>query len=445
MYDARKAAVEKLLDETAATSREVFKTSHPEDLEKRVRDQLDDYFEDRKKAFETGLGFLDAPLPPDAHQERWSDHFSDAGSKAAEEIAKLVDDDKLIKTPFVSAVSRIASEESGFFAALAAMPLPTAQGKVLEWYGQYVREEKNLKDDWDELVDDGSDLAKDLAEVMKEVAEIFEKAIKKAAEKARDAEEVLRRWLPAVEKGEEAIGAAEPGPVGTAIQAMQHALDSIAGLRPSVETRAGRFRDLYKSHETVTVVLFGKTRKEVAEFLGKVNLDKAVALFEEAGKKSVALAQKLKPDGQRDDAEDLVGEMVTRAHETLADFEEFFEEFVDDFGAIFLGPVGDRTVEDLVNRQLSQRSSEHFQRLNVQSELKKIHDAARKSLNLPISRLPDDQRKALEKLLDDDLERLALATNEAIDLSQSERVRFMMKLAWDGTVDRIKRLPGKVL
>jgi len=442
MYDARQAAVKKLLDETAATSREVFKKSHPEALEERVRDRLDRYFGDRKSAFEKGLGLLDAPLPPKAHQERWSRHFSDLGSKAAKEIAGLVDDDKLIKTPFVSAVTRIASQESAFFATVAAMPLPSSQGRILEWYGQYMREEKSLRDDWKELKDDGSDLSKDLAEVVQEVAEIYEAAIKKAAEKARDAEEVLRRWLPSVEKGEEVIGAAEPGPVGTAIQAMQHALESIAGLRPSVETLAGRFRGLYKSHETVTLVLFGKTRTEVEKFLGKVNLDRAVGDFEQAGKKCVELAQGLKPDGQRDDAEDLVGEMLKRAHETLEDFEGFFEDFVDEFGEIFIGPVGDRTVEDLVNRKLSIRGSEHFQRLNVQGELEKIHDAAKKSLNLNMSRLPSDQREALEELLEDDLERLALAVNDANDFTRSERVRFMAKRFWDDAASRVKRLPG---
>lgn len=56
--------------------------------------------------------------------------------------------------------------------------------------------------------------------------------------------------------------------------------------------------------------------------------------------------------------------------------------------------------------------------------------------------LPDDTRKELEKLLEDDLERLALAANEASDFSQSERVRFMMKVSWDKIVTEVKRLPG---
>ena len=43
------------------------------------------------------------------------------------------------------------------------------------------------------------------------------------------------------------------------------------------------------------------------------------------------------------------------------------------------------------------------------------------------------------------IERLALAANEASDFSQSERVRFVMKMAWDEIVDEVKRLPGKVL
>jgi len=442
MYDARQAAVTKLLDETAKTSRDVFGKSHPETLEKQVRDKIGRYFGDRKGAFEKGLGFLDAPLPPKDHQERWSDHFSDFGSDAAEELARLVGDSKLIQTPFVAAVKKIASQESSFFAAVAKMPLATAQGRILEWYGQYVREEQNLRDDWEELKEDGSDLAEELAEAMKEIAEVFDAAVKKAAEKVRDAEEALRRWLPVLEKLEDLISRGEPGAAGTAIQSLRHAIEAISALRPSVETIDGRFRSLYKSHETVSVVLFGKTRTEVEGFLDKVNLEKAVKDFETAAGTCVGLAQGLKPDGQRDDAEDLVSEMIDRAHETLDDFEGFFEEFVDDFDEIFIGPVGDRTVEDLVNRQLSIRNSDFFQRLNVQSELRKIYDSARNSLNLSFGSLPADQRKALEEILEDDLERLALAANQAGDLSQSERIRFIMKLAWESIFDRVKRLPG---
>jgi len=441
MYDARPAAIRKRLDETAAKSREVFKKAHDEALETRVRDRLERYFDDRERSLTDALRFLESPLPPKDHQERWSRHFSEAGSKAAQEISDLVKDAK-IKTPFVTAVSVVASQESGFFSAVSKMPLAASQGRILEWYGQFMREEKNLKDDWAELSDDGGDLAKELAEVTAEVAELYEEAVKKAAGKARDIEEMFRRWFPVADKGEEAMDRGEPGLVGSAVHQM---LEFLGSLRPSVETLEGRFRSLYKSQETVSVILFGKTRKEVKDFLEKVNLERAVADFEQAGKACVDLAQDLEPDGQRDDAEDLVDQMIDEAHETLEQFEDFFEAFVDEFRDVFIGPVGDRTVKDLVNRELAIRNSDHLQRLNVQSELRKIHDAARDWFDLPIGRLPDDTRRALEDLLKRDLERLALAVNEASDFSQSERVRFMMKMGWDEIVTEVKRLPGMVL
>jgi gas vesicle protein len=441
MYDARPAAIRKRLDDTAKTSREVFKKAHDEALEKRVRDRLERYFDDREKALGAGLSFLDAPLPPKDHQERWSRHFAEAGSKAAKEISELVKDVKL-KTPFVSVVPVIAFQESQFFAAVAKMPLAASQGRILEWYGQFMREEKNLRDDWEDLSDDGSDLAEELAEVVEEVGELYEEKIQKAAAKARDAEELFRRWFPVADKADEAMDKGEPDMVANAVKYM---LEFLASLRPSTETLASRFRSLYKSQETVSVILFGKTRKEVQGFLDKVNLDRAVADFEAAAKTCVELAQDLEPDGQRDDAEDLVDKMIDAAHETLEDFEDFFEEFVDEFRHIFVGPVGDRTVKDLVDRELAMRGSEHFQRLNVQSELRKIHDAARDWFSLPIGRLPEAVREELEKMLERDLERLALAANEASDFSRSERVTFMMKMAWDEIVDEVKRLPGKVL
>lgn len=441
MYDARPAAIEKRLDETAKKSREVFKKAHKEDLEDRVRSHFDRYFSDRERALTAGVKLLESPKPPKDHQEDWSDHFTDFGSKAAEGIADLVKDAK-IKTPFVTAVSVIAAQEAAFFAGVARMPMARTQGEILQWYGQYVREKKALRDDWKKIQGDGRDLSEDMVEVMKEINEIFEAAIKKASEKARDAEEVLARWVPTFEKAENVAGAAEPGPVGTALEMLGHALEALKNMRPSTETLAGRFRALYKSHEVVTIQLFGKTRGKVGEFIGKVNLEAAVEEFEAASENCVRMAKDLEPPGQADDAEDLVDAMMDEAHETLEQFEAFFKDFVDEFREIFLGPVGGRTVEDLVGRKLAIRESDHFQRLNIQSELKKIQAAAKNDLDLPLGRLPDDKREQLEEWVERDLETLSLAVREAIDFTGSERIRMIMQLAFPEREKKVKQLPG---
>lgn len=147
----------------------------------------------------------------------------------------------------------------------------------------------------------------------------------------------------------------------------------------------------------------------------------------------------------RADAEDLVETMLEEAHETLEQFEGAFEEFVQDFRGVFIGPVGDRTVSDLVDKERAVRNSDHFQRLNVQTELRKIHDAARDWFDLPLGRLPPEVRTQLEKLIGDDLERLAIATREASDFSRSERVSILFRRSWDEIVTEIKRLPGCLL
>ena len=441
MYDARRTAVKELLEATAESSEKVFKKSHDVKLEEKVGDHFERYFNDRKRALEDGVKLLASPKPPKDHQDDWSDHFSDFGSKSAKAIAALVKDSK-IKTPFVSAVSRLAAEESNFFAAIARMPMAASQGRILQWYGQYMREEKALRDSWSSIQDDGSDLMKDMVEAMEDANEVFEQAVEKAAKKVRDAEAALLRWVPVFEQGEDLSDYKEPGPVDSALSMLGYALQALNNLRPSAETLAGRFRGLYKSHEVVTIQLFGKTREKVEDFIDTVNLETAVKDFETASKACVSLAQGLDPDGQEDDAEDLVEAMIDEAHETLEQFEDFFEEFVDDFRGIFLGPVGDRTVQDLVGRQLAQRQSDQFQRLNIQSELKKIQQAADDEFDLPMGRLSDEKRKQLKKWITRDLETLSLAVREAIDFTLSERIQMMMRLAIPEREEKVKRLPG---
>lgn len=444
-YDARPAAIRERLDKAAKTSREVFKKVHRDALEERVRDRLERYFDDRERALTDGVRLLESPLPPQDHQERWSRHFTEFGSRQAKEIAELVKDPKLIQTPFVSSVSSIAAQESAFFAAVAKMPMASSQGEILQWYGQFEREMKRLRDDWKELKGDGGEISEEMREVMREIREVFAEAVQEASGKSRDAEESLRRWIPVAEQGEEAIGAAEPGPVGTALQAIGHVLDVLRELRPSVETLESRFRALYRSEETVSIILLGGTRVRVKEFLDAVNLEAAVEELEAASETCLRIAQGLKPDGQRDDAEDLVDLMMDEANETLEQFEDIFEELVDEFDEIFIGPVGDRTVQDLVNKQLAIRESDDFQRLNIQTELRKIHDSAEDWLGIPIGRLDPAVRERLKEWMERDLEALALATRQASDLSASERLSFVMKRSWDDLTERLLRLSGKTL
>lgn len=441
-YTARKAAVWKQLDETAAKSREVFGKGHKEELEEKVRGRLERYFSDREKTLVAGVKLLESPLPPKDHQDRWSRHFSDFGSRQAQEIADLVKDSKLIKTPFVTAVSGIASQESAFFAAVAKMPMAWSQGEILQWYGQFERERKSLRDDWKEIREDGKDLAGELVEVMQEIREVYAEALATAARKVRDAEELILRWLPVAEGTEDLASAGEPGPVSSALASLRQVLAAMKQLRPSVETLMGRFDSLYRGHETVGVILFGKTRTQVEDFLDEVNLEAAVEEFEAASETCVRIARGLAPPGQRDDAEDLVEAMIDEAHETLEQFEDVFDEFVDEFREVFIGPVGDRTVKDLVDKERAVRESDQFQRLNAHSELRKIYEKTEDWLDLPLGRLPSDKREAIEEWLERDLELLSPAVREASDLATSTRFRTVMELAFPRIADKVKRLPG---
>ena len=213
MYDARPAAIRKRLDETAAKSREVFKKSHDEDArDAGARPARALLRRAGARARGRGCASSNRRCRRRTHQERWSRHFSEAGSKAAKEISDLVKDAK-IKTPFVTAVA--GHRVPGVRLLRRRRPRcrwRPPRGRILEWYGQFVREEKNLRG---RLGRAGPTTAvtsrRSLAEVTAEVAKLYEERIQKAAAKARDIEELFRRWFPAADKGEEAMDRGEPG------------------------------------------------------------------------------------------------------------------------------------------------------------------------------------------------------------------------------------------
>src|SRR5690606_6152871 len=169
---------------------------------------------------------------------------------------------------------------------------------------------------------------------------------------------------------------------------------------------SNRFDALFKSEESVVVILFGKTRASVKEFLEKTNLDKAKKEYESAEKEIQNVAKSMETKGMQEDALRFVNEgaKITRDH--LEDFTKAYNEFVNAFKEIFIGPVGDRTVEDLVERQRWDWAKNEWQKLNIQSELKKIYDDAREWWAIDIDGLDEANRKKLEELLEAERKRL---------------------------------------
>ena len=142
--------------------------------------------------------------------------------------------------------------------------------------------------------------------------------------------------------------------------------------------------------------MFNKGRTGVKEFLEKTNLDTATDEFEETCKNSLGIASQCKTKGQQDDAKRFIETAIPIVKDFFAEFKNQYEEFIDDNEEIFVGPVGDKSIEEILEIRNKQQSWDEIVRFNVQRKLKDLHSDAAASWRIGLDGLTDDEKKDIE-------------------------------------------------
>ena len=74
---------------------------------------------------------------------------------------------------------------------------------------------------------------------------------------------------------------------------------------------------------------------------------------------------------------------------------------------IFVGPVGDKSIEEILELRHKQQSWDEITRFNVQRKLKDIYDDTAPSWKLELDGLSDEDKRDIENMLKVELERLS--------------------------------------
>lgn len=439
MFNERKNEVNTLLNEAVAqmASEPVYITS-PED-QKKIRDVLDKYFDFREKALETALTFLNDDSKNAKDQtDQWRKHLLNAGSEGSKMISDSIKDLQR-KSAFADVVARVAFLESVFFTRLAHMALPDSmQGKLIEYRKEFETEKENLLDKWDDLVDKDEDIDEKIEEASKSLLEVYQEGLKKVDAANTQARENLTTYLKGTHIADEMTSPGTP----SILEPVTRMMDAINNLMVSSKELASRFEALYKSEESVVLILFGKTRESVKEFLEKTNLEKAIKEYNEAERQIQDVAKSMETKGMQEDALRFVNEgaKATKAH--LEDFTKAYNEFVNAFKEIFIGPVGDKTVEDLIEKKRWDAAKNEWMKLNIQTELKRIYDDAREWWAIDLGDQHPAVKEHVAKILEQERNRLEPALREAGDNSVLGALKIIMTVYKDGLVDKVKSLKG---
>ena len=184
--------------------------------------------------------------------------------------------------------------------------------------------------------------------------------------------------------------------------------------------------------------MFGNTRKSVKEFLEKTSLEKGQKEYNDAEKLALDSAKSMLSTALQEDAGLFVKEATDRTKLTMQLFAGAYNVFVDAFKEIFIGPVGDRTVNDLINKERWDWAKNEWKNINIETELKKIYDDSREWINLDLFGLDDEMKSQVEEALAKEREILELALKQAGDPGLLDTIKNYSTLIKDLVSSKIK-------
>lgn len=379
---------------------------------------LQSYHGIRTKALEKALGMtkgVSESTKGAQHQEEWKKIFSAAAKESYDTLTSTFKDRDF--DDFKTYVELVALADSDFYNKMGAIPLIEAQGKVMEYLVQLKEEQENLKKKWQQFASDSASLQSKVNSVTEQLMKVFKDALREVQEENKVAGEKLADWA---KKGKVATGL--PNPFVEILKLLVKSADKYT-LQPKDYIK--RLEDLYRTNET-TVIMFAQTRKSVKEFLEKTNLEIAIKTVEDAYRKSQDLAGSCYTSALKDDAKYFVDDVYREVKASLDKFKDIYEDFVGENKGIFLGPVGDKTVQDLVNKQRWDWVKNEWASINIESELKKIYDDSQDYWDVSLDGVPDMLEEELKKTIKGDLEALSLAVREATDWTHADAVKYIL-------------------
>jgi hypothetical protein len=434
MFFKRKAEVQKRLNEAKTNMSENAVTSLKD--QEFIQNAVDTYFNSRQRILEDALNFLrDDSKTAEQQRNRWENHMN---TKSTEACSVLVESLRYKSpTTFTIIVSELISQESVFFLKLANMQFcDVMNARLLEYRKQFDEEKKKLLDKWASIQNENKNINASIEEACVTLLAVYKDGLAKAGNFKDHVRNEIKDWVKVFSVGAKLLlGVSVPAPL---TQAINSTADAINNFAPNAKQLSSRLDQLYKSEENIVVMMFGNTRKSVKEFLDKTNHDKAEKDYYSAFKHAQDVAANMLTNGQIEDALLFVTKAEEITKKPLTSFTDAYKGFVNEFKEIFIGPVGERTIKDLLKKERWDQTKAEWQRMNIQTELKKIYDDSREWVNIDMFNLTPEVKAEVVAALKKDRERLDLALSSAGDRSILDAVGLYLAISKETTFNRVK-------
>ncbi len=396
-------------------------------LDDQVRPKLVDYFSFREKSLQTAYDLLQNYNVGERDQDaKWRQLFQSTLDNSQTLIFSAIGNTPL--SPRLAAMrDRLAFQEATFFKRLSRMPLASLRDRIITYRDVFNVESKTLTDRWREICGTEASIDGNARYSQSEFKELYIETAKKVLGATEPIESQIKDIVATVAGG---VPADTPDPMN-ALPAVSNLLDI---LNATQSTTAGYVDQLLQiaSQDERLVIVFTNTRDDVKEFLEKMNLrgleqERQDGLVEA---RSIASSSGL-TSAQVTEATRFVNRSETLIAGQFEAFNEIYKKFILDFDAIFFNPVGDRTLESLLNVGPWKEWSQAMMGAAIEAAIDDLYHKAENNFGINTHSILDpDVRNKVQSLIQNNMTRLMKALREANDWTRTDRIKFLINVSY---------------
>lgn len=362
--------------------------------------ELEDYVEWRDDQLDDGLEIIrqaySSSETAESMDDEWSEFFLARGREASDRLTKRADGLDNHVPELKAYARRLATEESQFWAQLAVAPLARAAGDLAWQHRDLDVECERLEEKWESLLEDqNEDLNEKIESTLNEVHELFEEVV----------EELVTEWRGLIAKVEGVRLKPSDVPTGSVANAVGLILKGAAtviftyteSLRSGTTAYLSTLTNLHQMQGGVAV-LFTNVREQVREYLEQRRLETATETFDDAASDARDLAGKCPTPGQREDALRFTERVIDEVEPIIDAFELSYKRFVDTHREIFVGPVGPRAIEALIEPDVRERGLDAIADFDLERRLMALVDMSAPTIFVDIEGLSDDDKERIREI-----------------------------------------------
>jgi len=403
---------------------------------------LSDYIDWRDDQIDDGVDILQqtysAGTTADTLNQQWTDFFLARGRDAADRLNRLADGVDARAPSLRPRARAVVSEETQFWAQIAAMPIAHAAGQLVAMRFELDTARDQLADKWEALGDQDDDLDDKIARATADLQGVLTKAVEQVVAEQRG----LVSKVEGVRYDPQARIDDWKGALVALLKAAATVIfTQTEALKASTESYLKDLTTLHQQQDGVAV-LFVQMRADVRGFLEQRRLRNAEELFDDASDGSRDLAGRCPTDQQRVDAL-AVAERAIDVVEPIVDaLERSFKDFVDAFRDVFVGPVGPATIERLLEIEVRDREVDALADLDIEGRLQQLVDASAPTIFIDIDGISEEDRESVREVFLVEWKRLAEGLVAAKNDHLTQRVAQVVSDFSDRAKQKLLASPG---